>query len=72
MKTDPEAHIFHIAVVAEWEVAALAGEYRVSTLGATLDEVGFIHGSFRQRVERIGSIHYAALLLRLLSNVRMH
>ena len=36
-----------------------AGEYRVSTLGATLDEVGFIHGTFRQQVERIGSIHYA-------------
>ena len=62
MKTGPEAHIFHIAVVAEWEAAALAGEYRVSTLGATLDEVGFIHGSFRQQVERIGSIHYAAVV----------
>ena len=35
------------------------GEYRVSTPGRGLDEVGFIHGSFRDQVERIGSFHYA-------------
>ncbi len=33
----------------------------MSTLGATLEEVGFIHGSFREQVERIGSFLYATV-----------
>ncbi len=59
MRSDPHPHIFHIALTEDWEAAKLAGAYRVSTLGATLEEVGFIHGSFREQVERIGSFHYA-------------
>ena len=54
-------HIFHIALMRDWEAALLDGEYRVSTLGATLDDVGFIHGSFREQVERIGSFLYVAV-----------
>ena len=50
--------IFHIALMRDWNAARVAGEYRVSTLGATLDAVGFIHGSFRGQVERIGSLRY--------------
>ncbi|GAA1313152.1 hypothetical protein Psi02_56620 [Planotetraspora silvatica] len=37
--------IFHLALAADWEHAEKAGEYRVSTLGRTLDEEGFIHAS---------------------------
>ncbi|MDQ4069237.1 MAG: DUF952 domain-containing protein [Actinomycetota bacterium] len=45
----------------DWEAAQPAGEYRVSTLGATLERVGFIHCSFRRQVERIGSFLYAGV-----------
>ena len=37
--------IFHIARATEWEDAQPTGEYRVSTVGRTLDEEGFIHCS---------------------------
>lgn len=54
-------HIFHIAVVRDWNAAKLMGEYRVSTLGRTLEEVGFIHASFRDQVARTGSYIYASV-----------
>jgi uncharacterized protein (DUF952 family) len=37
--------IFHLALVTDWEAAQKAGEYRVSTLGRTLEEEGYIHAS---------------------------
>lgn len=37
--------IFHIATVADWEVAKRAGAYTTSTYGVTLAEEGFIHAS---------------------------
>jgi len=52
-------HIFHVALRQDWEAAKLVGEYRVSTLGRTLGDVGFIHGSFRHQIERIGAFVYA-------------
>jgi len=57
---EPE-HIFHIALTGDWEAAKRVGEYRMSTRGKTLDEVGFIHGSFRHQVERIGSFLYSGV-----------
>ena len=60
MDADTEP-IFHIALIQDWEAAELAGVYRVSTLGARLEEVGFIHASFREQVERIGSFVYATV-----------
>ena len=57
---DPR-HIFHIALTGDWEAAKRAGEYRVSTRGAGLEEVGFIHASLRDQVERIGSFLYATV-----------
>ncbi|WP_037970271.1 DUF952 domain-containing protein [Streptosporangium amethystogenes] len=35
--------ILHLALAADWDAALRAGEYRISTLGRTLDEEGFIH-----------------------------
>lgn len=35
--------ILHLALAHDWETALRTGEYRISTLGRTLDEVGFIH-----------------------------
>ncbi|GGO11105.1 hypothetical protein GCM10010116_22370 [Microbispora rosea subsp. aerata] len=37
--------IFHLALASDWDAAVTAGEYRVSTLGRTLEEEGFIHAS---------------------------
>ena len=57
---DPK-HIFHIALTEDWEAAKRAGEYRVSTRGASLEKVGFIHASLRDQVERIGSFLYTTV-----------
>ena len=38
----PDEHIFHIATVEDWQEAQLAGDYRVSTLGRSLADEGFI------------------------------
>jgi uncharacterized protein (DUF952 family) len=35
--------ILHLALAADWDAARTAGEYRVSTLGRTLEQEGFIH-----------------------------
>ncbi|GAA3446977.1 DUF952 domain-containing protein [Planomonospora venezuelensis] len=35
--------ILHLALTADWDTARTTGEYRISTLGRTLDEEGFIH-----------------------------
>ncbi|MEV7013968.1 DUF952 domain-containing protein [Streptosporangium sp. NPDC051022] len=35
--------ILHLALTADWHAAQKAGEYRVSTLGRTLEQEGFIH-----------------------------
>jgi len=35
--------ILHLALAHDWQTALHTGEYRVSTLGRTLDEVGYIH-----------------------------
>lgn len=37
--------ILHLALAADWRTARARGEYRVSTIGRTLDEEGFIHAS---------------------------
>jgi uncharacterized protein (DUF952 family) len=37
--------IFHIARAGDWHDATASGEYRISTLGRTLEEEGFIHCS---------------------------
>jgi uncharacterized protein (DUF952 family) len=42
--------IHHVALAADWAAARVSGEYRVSTLGATLDDVGFIHAAFVEQV----------------------
>lgn len=36
-----------------------AGEYRISTLGADLDEVGFVHCSFAGQVAAVAAAFYA-------------
>jgi len=49
------ASIFHITQAEDWARAVTSGEYRVSTLGKTLDDVGFIHCSEADQVERVAN-----------------
>jgi glutathione S-transferase len=50
--------LYHLALRAEWDDAATAGVYRRSTLGRSLDEVGFIHCSHRHQVQLIADLVY--------------
>jgi len=38
-------HLFHIALATDWEAAQATGDYRVSTLGRSLADEGFLHAS---------------------------
>ncbi|MET3960469.1 uncharacterized protein (DUF952 family) [Marmoricola sp. OAE513] len=40
-----EDNIFHLALVSDWAAAQESGDYRISTLGRTLEQEGFIHAS---------------------------
>lgn len=53
--------LFHIALREDWDRARRAGEYRVSTIGHSLDEVGFVHASFAQQVAATAARHYAGV-----------
>ena len=51
--------ILHIATASDWADAVAAREYRVSTLGVTIDEEGFIHASLPEQVQGTASRFYA-------------
>lgn len=51
--------IFHIALLPDWEAAAAAGAYRVSTIGRTIHDEGFIHASTPEQVQGTASRFYA-------------
>lgn len=53
--TAPEGLIYHVTFKRDWEGALATGEYRLSTRGARLADVGYIHGSFANQVQRIGA-----------------
>jgi uncharacterized protein (DUF952 family) len=53
--------IHHIALAADWAAAEAAGEYRVSSLGTTIDEEGFIHASTPEQVQGTASRFYAGV-----------
>lgn len=55
----PPGALYHIALASDWAAAQAAGEYRVSTLGHTLDEVGFIHASYAAQVAATADRFYA-------------
>jgi glutathione S-transferase len=61
----PGEHIFHIAQVADWRAAQRSGDYRVSTLGRSLADEGFIHASRRDQVDGVRTLFYADPSLRL-------
>ncbi|MHC5794964.1 DUF952 domain-containing protein [Lacisediminihabitans sp. FW035] len=51
--------LLHIAHAEDWRSAISGGEYRVSTRGASLDEVGFIHASTSAQVAGVAGFAYA-------------
>ena len=51
--------IYHLALPEDWAAAFVDGEYRTSTRGATLDEVGFVHASTRAQAESTANRFYA-------------
>ena len=53
--------IYHIALDSDWEAAIAAGEYRVSTIGRTLDEEGFIHASTSAQVREVADRFYSGV-----------
>ena len=53
------ALIYHIALEADWREAQRRGGYRVSTLGRTLEEEGFIHCSDAHQVAPTANAFYA-------------
>jgi uncharacterized protein (DUF952 family) len=55
------AELFHIAERAAWEDAQAAGSYRVSTLGVTLAEQGYIHCSLRPQVRGVADAFFAGV-----------
>ena len=61
----PGEHIFHIATVEDWQAAQRAGDYRVSTLGRSLADEGYIHASRSDQVEGVRAAFYADPGLRL-------
>ncbi len=50
--------IYHIALEKDWEAALEAGEYRISSLGRTLEEEGFLHASYGNQVRGVADRYY--------------
>lgn len=53
--------LYHLALRQEWQQARTAGEYRRSTRGCSLEEVGFIHLSASHQVEATAARFYGDL-----------
>ncbi len=53
--------LFHLALVDDWRAAQAAGEYALSTRGATLADVGFVHCSTAAQWPGVRSRFYADL-----------
>ncbi|GAA1092156.1 DUF952 domain-containing protein [Tsukamurella strandjordii] len=51
--------IFHLAFVTDWDTAQAAGEYTMSTRGASLADVGFIHASTAEQWRGVRERFYA-------------
>ena len=49
----------HLTTKQAWEDALKLGIYSLSTKGKTLEEVGFIHGSFADQVEEVAGFVFA-------------
>lgn len=50
--------LYHIARREDWHKAHATGVYTTSTVGRTLEEVGFIHLSFAPQVKMVADFFY--------------
>jgi len=50
--------ILHLAIPGDWNAARDSGEYRISTRGLDLDEVGFVHCSTPDQMEFVANTFY--------------
>jgi uncharacterized protein (DUF952 family) len=50
--------IYHLARAGDWEAALADGAYRVSTIGRTLDEEGFVHCACEEQVAGVRERYY--------------
>ena len=50
--------IFHLALADDWAAAFADGEYRVSTLGMSVEEVGFMHASYLHQLRGVADAFY--------------
>ena len=50
--------VFHLAHASDWDAAVAAGDYRVSTRGMSLDEVGFIHAASAEQLAGVAERFY--------------
>jgi len=50
--------IYHLALGADLEAARALGSYRISSLGRSLDDEGFIHASYAGQVAGVGERYY--------------
>jgi uncharacterized protein (DUF952 family) len=55
-------HVFHLALASDWEGAQAVGDYRVSTLGVTLEQEGFLHAAFAHQWEGVRERYYAGVV----------
>ena len=53
--------IFHIADQAAWDEATASGLYARSTRDQSLEDVGFIHCSYRHQVRGVAEAFYAGV-----------
>lgn len=51
--------LYHLALVDEWEAARVVGEYRRSTRGLALDEVGFVHLAHEHQLAGVHDRYFA-------------
>jgi uncharacterized protein (DUF952 family) len=52
-------HLLHIAHQADWQHALETGTYEVSTRGATLADVGYVHTSYPEQLPAVARAVYA-------------
>jgi len=57
----PDAIVHHIALIDDWHRARPTGWYHLSTRGATLEEIGYIHCARRHQIDGVLNRFYADL-----------
>lgn len=58
MSLDEGERVFHLALAADWLQAKRDGHYRISTLGRSLAEEGFVHASRAHQVRGVHDTFY--------------